>query len=66
MKLSKQVQRETMSATQAGRILSLSRVTIWRLLRDGYLVGYQKTPYPGSPWEVYVDSVEKYLQERDE
>lgn len=65
MKLDEQVQRETMSAAQAGKILGLSRVTIGRLLHDRHLEGYQKTPYANSRWLVYVDSVERYLQERE-
>ena len=58
--------RDVMSVKEAGELLGLSRVTVWRLLvgEDKYLDGYQKTPYPGSPWLVYVDSVEKYLEQR--
>lgn len=65
MKLAECGERETISATQAGSILGLSRATIWRLLRDGHLAGYQKTPYAGSPWVVYVDSVKEYLRKRE-
>jgi len=65
MKLNGLASRETMSVAQAGEVLGLSRVVVWRLLRDEHLDGYQRTPYRGSIWAVYVDSVEKFLQERE-
>ena len=64
MDSNEQGQRETMSAAQAVKLLGVSRMTVWRLLRDGHLEGCRLTPYANSRWMVYADSVEKYLQER--
>jgi len=57
--------KKTYSIKEVGEILGLSRVTVWRLVKEGYLPGvYQKTPLPGSVWVVPAASVEKFLQER--
>lgn len=60
------MEREVISVKEAAQRLGLSRVTVWRLLRDQdkHLDGYQKTPFPGSPWVVYVDSVDEYIKKR--
>jgi len=39
--------------TQAEKILGLSKVTIYRWLREGFVVGEQLTP--GAPWRIRID-----------
>jgi DNA invertase Pin-like site-specific DNA recombinase len=45
---------EVVSITQAERILGVSRVTLYRWLRDGFIVGEQLTP--GAPWRIRIDN----------
>jgi DNA invertase Pin-like site-specific DNA recombinase len=44
---------------EAGRLLHVSKETIYRWLRDGFVVGEQLTP--GAPWRIRVDQA---LRER--
>ncbi|MGH9057992.1 MAG: recombinase family protein [Acidimicrobiales bacterium] len=44
---------EVMSITKAERTLGVSRATLYRWLRDGFVVGTQLTP--GSPWHIRID-----------
>jgi DNA invertase Pin-like site-specific DNA recombinase len=44
---------EVVSITQAERILGVSRVTLYRWLRDGFIVGEQLTA--GAPWRIRID-----------
>ncbi|MGH9244162.1 MAG: helix-turn-helix domain-containing protein, partial [Acidimicrobiales bacterium] len=41
------------SITQAERILGVSRVTLYRWLRDGFIAGEQLTP--AAPWRIRID-----------
>lgn len=38
---------------QAERLLGVSKVTIYRWLKDGFIVGEQLTP--GGPWHLRID-----------
>ena len=40
---------------EAERLLHVSKVTIYRWLRDGFVVGEQLTP--GAPWRIRIDQV---------
>jgi len=44
---------QVVSITQAERILGVSRVTLYRWLRDGFIVGEQLTH--GAPWRIRID-----------
>lgn len=60
-------ERETMNSSEVVELLGVSRMTVWRMLRDGHLEGRRLTPYSQSRWLVYRDSVEKLLsEERDQ
>jgi predicted DNA-binding transcriptional regulator AlpA len=39
--------------TRAEKILGVSRVTLYRWLRDGFITGEQLTP--GAPWQIRID-----------
>ncbi len=39
--------------TQAEQMLGVSRVTLYRWLRDGFITGEQMTP--GAPWQIRID-----------
>jgi DNA invertase Pin-like site-specific DNA recombinase len=39
--------------TKAEKILGVSRVTLYRWLRDGFITGEQLTP--GAPWQIRID-----------
>jgi DNA invertase Pin-like site-specific DNA recombinase/predicted DNA-binding transcriptional regulator AlpA len=39
--------------TQAGQILGVSKATLYRWLRDGFILGEQLTP--GAPWRIRID-----------
>ena len=39
--------------TQAERMLSVSKATLYRWLRDGFITGEQLTP--GAPWRIRID-----------
>jgi DNA invertase Pin-like site-specific DNA recombinase len=39
--------------TQAEKLLGVSKVTIYRWLRDGFITGEQLTP--GAPWQIRID-----------
>ena len=39
--------------TKAEQILGISRVTLYRWLRDGFITGEQLTP--GAPWQIRID-----------
>jgi DNA invertase Pin-like site-specific DNA recombinase len=39
--------------TKAEKILGISRVTLYRWLRDGFITGEQMTP--GAPWQIRID-----------
>jgi len=41
------------SITQAERILGVSRVTLYRWLADGFIVGEQLMPH--APWRIRID-----------
>ena len=43
-----------MSADQAARELAVNKSTVYRWLRDGFLVGEQLTP--GAPWRIRIDA----------
>jgi DNA invertase Pin-like site-specific DNA recombinase len=45
--------------TQAERMLGVSKVTLYRWLRDGFITGEQLTP--GAPWQIRIDQA---LRER--
>jgi DNA invertase Pin-like site-specific DNA recombinase len=45
--------------TQAERMLGVSKVTLYRWLRDGFITGEQLTP--GAPWRIRIDQA---LRER--
>jgi transposase len=42
------------SITQAEKLLGISRVTLYRWLADGFIVGEQLTP--GSPWHIRISN----------
>jgi len=44
---------EIVSISRAERILGVSRVTLYRWLREGFLIGEQLTP--GAPWCIRID-----------
>ncbi len=52
--------REYITTSQAAQRSELSRVYIAQLLRNGTLDGFQF----GRDWFVYVDSLEKFLQQK--
>ena len=39
--------------TEAEKILGVSKVTLYRWLRDGFIIGEQITP--GAPWRIRID-----------
>jgi hypothetical protein len=39
--------------TRAEKMLGVSRVTLYRWLRDGFIIGEQMTP--GAPWQIRID-----------
>jgi hypothetical protein len=41
------------SVTEAGRLLGVATVTIYRWLRDGFITGEQLTP--NAPWRIRID-----------
>jgi DNA invertase Pin-like site-specific DNA recombinase len=41
------------SITRAEKMLGISRVTLYRWLRDGFITGEQMTP--GAPWQIRID-----------
>jgi hypothetical protein len=41
------------SITRAEKMLGVSRVTLYRWLRDGFITGEQMTP--GAPWQIRID-----------
>jgi len=44
---------EIVSISRAERLLGVSRVTLYRWLREGFLIGEQLTP--GAPWRIRID-----------
>ena len=48
---------EVVSISQAERRLGVNRVTLYRWLRDGFIIGEQLTP--GAPWRIRIDQALK-------
>jgi predicted DNA-binding transcriptional regulator AlpA len=48
---------EVVSISQAERCLGVNRVTLYRWLRDGFIIGEQLTP--GAPWRIRIDQALK-------
>ena len=59
-------QREAVSSREAMKMLGVSRSTVARLVRTGQLEAYKKTPGVTSDYRIYLDSIEKLLERRQQ
>jgi excisionase family DNA binding protein len=57
-------ERKAVPATEAMKMLGVSRSTIRRLLQQGELRGYRLTPSKHSDYRIYVDSIEELKERR--
>jgi len=63
MNLTTKIGRQEMDVNRAAKMLMCSRMTVLRYLEDGTLEGYQ-LKQPRGWWRVYLDSVEKLINQR--
>lgn len=59
-------QRKAVSAQKAMKMLGVSRATVTRLVRIGELEAYKLTPGVSSPYRIYVDSIDRLLERRQQ
>ena len=57
-------QRKAVSTQEAMQMIGVSKATVSRLIRDGDLEAYKLTPKITSPYRIYVDSIEQFLERR--
>ena len=57
-------QRLAVSTQEAVSILGVSKATVARLVRDGELEAYKLTPGITSPYRIYRDSIDAFVQRR--
>lgn len=58
--------RSTLSAMEVAKLLKVSRKTITNYLERGWLQGVKKGFGPTSNWMIYTDSVQKFLERREQ
>ena len=64
--MSENLSKPTINVTETMARLGLSRATVVRYLRKGYLQGFQTNPgQTYSWWKVYVHSVDDFLAQRE-
>jgi len=55
----------TITTTEAANVLGVSRATVSRMIQRGEIKGYKLTMALNSPYRVYQQSVQEFLNKRE-
>jgi len=58
--------RKTVSTEKATQMLGVSTATVIRLIQQGELEAYKLTLGLTSPYRIYLDSIERFLEQRQQ